>query len=110
MEFSRSLSVRATVGCAFTLLSSLLAAGQSNHAPVRITRAVDQEDVVTLGGHTHPLALPEYDRGPAPDDLPTERILLVLQRAPEQEAALRQLLEDQQVRSSPNYHKWLTPE
>jgi hypothetical protein len=56
------------------------------------------------------LALPEYDRGPAPDDLPTERILLVLQRAPEQESALRQLLQDQQVKSSPNYHNWLTPE
>ena len=31
-------------------------------------------------------------------------------RGAEQEAALRQLLDEQQVKSSPNYHQWLTPE
>jgi hypothetical protein len=56
------------------------------------------------------LARPEYDRGAAPDSLPTERILLVLQRSPEQETALRKLLDEQQIKSSPNYHMWLTPE
>jgi len=39
-----------------------------------------------------------------------ERILLVLQRSAEQESALRKLLEQQQIRSSPKYHMWLTPE
>src|SRR5208337_515521 len=53
---------------------------------------------------------PEYDQGAAPDSLPTERMLLVLQRSAEQEAALRKLLDDQQIKSSPNYHMWLTPE
>jgi hypothetical protein len=38
-----------------------------------------------------------------------ERMLLVLKRSPEQEAALRRLLDDQQDKASPNYHKWLTP-
>jgi len=38
------------------------------------------------------------------------RILLLLQRSPEQEASLRQLLDDQQSKSSPNFHKWFTPE
>jgi subtilase family serine protease len=37
-------------------------------------------------------------------------MLLVLKRSPEQEAALRQLLTDQQIKNSANYHQWLTPE
>ena len=35
---------------------------------------------------------------------------LALKRSDEQEAALRQLLDQQQDKSSPNYHKWLTPD
>src|SRR5208282_3590437 len=61
-------------------------------------------------GNVHPLARLEFDQGVAPDDLPMERMLLVLQRGPEQEADLRQLLDDQQVKSSPRFHQWLTPE
>jgi subtilase family serine protease len=38
------------------------------------------------------------------------RMLLVLQRSPEQEAALRKLLDDQQDKSSPSFHHWMTPE
>jgi hypothetical protein len=71
---------------------------------------VNLENLVTLRGNTHPLARPEYDQGAAPDSLPTERILLVLQRSAQQETALRKLLDQQQVKSSPNYHMWLTPE
>ena len=36
-------------------------------------------------------------------------MLLVLKRSPQQEAALRKLLDEQQSKGSPNYHKWLTP-
>ena len=39
-----------------------------------------------------------------------ERILLVLKRSDVQEAALRKLLDDQQDKNSPHYHKWVTPE
>ena len=69
----------------------------------------DASKLVALRGNVHPLARPEYDFGPAPDDLPMKRMLLVLQRSPEQEAELRHLLDEQQTRSSPNFHKWLTP-
>ena len=37
-------------------------------------------------------------------------MLLVLKRSPEQETALLKLLDDQQDKSSPDFHKWLTPE
>jgi subtilase family serine protease len=63
-----------------------------------------------LKGNTHPLARREFDLGTAPATLPMERMLLVLKRSPEQETALRKLLDDQQDKNSPHYHKWLTPE
>jgi subtilase family serine protease len=37
-------------------------------------------------------------------------MLLVLQRSPAQESALKLLLDQLQQKSSPNYHKWFTPE
>jgi hypothetical protein len=96
---------------AFVLFFSLMAAGQQAATiPARITQPVDLQNLVTLQGNTHPLARPEFDQGAAPDTLATERILLVLQRSPEQETALRKLLDEQQIKSSPNYHMWLTPE
>jgi subtilase family serine protease len=52
----------------------------------------------------------QLDRGAAPASLPMQRMLLVLKRSDQQEADLRRLLDEQQDRSSPNYHKWLTPE
>jgi subtilase family serine protease len=75
-----------------------------------ITQAVDESRVVKLTGNTHPMARPENDLGTAPATLPMERMLLVLKRSDDQEYALRRLLDDQQDKSSPNYHKWLTPE
>jgi Tectonin domain/Pro-kumamolisin, activation domain len=107
MKVSQSLSRQVVGVCAFAVFSCLSAAAQ---VTPRITQPVDAGSLVTLSGHTHPLARPDYDRGAAPESLPMQRILLVLQRAPEQETALRQLLDDQQNKSSPNYHAWLTPE
>ena len=75
-----------------------------------ITEALDEKRLTVLKGNTHPLARREFDLGTAPASLPMERMLLVLKRSDEQEHALRKLLDDQQDKNSPNYHKWLTPE
>src|SRR5579872_5021122 len=75
-----------------------------------ITEPLDESRVTTLRGNTHPLARPEFDLGTADGSLPMKRMLLVLKRSDDQEAALRKLLDDQQDKHSPNYHKWLTPE
>ena len=114
------LSVRAPRNLAGALVSaSLIIAGvatalpllaQSSSVPARVTEVVDRTKLVTLRGNVHPFARPEYDLGAAPDDLPMERILLVFERSPEQEAGLRDLLDQQQVKSSPSYHHWLTPD
>lgn len=98
-----------------TFLSSSLAAQEKTQAiavtprPL-ITEAADDSRVTVLKGNTHPLARPEFDLGTAPASLPMERMLLVLKRSPEQEAALRKLLDDQHDKNSPYYHKWLEPE
>jgi subtilase family serine protease len=63
-----------------------------------------------LQGNVHPLARPEFDKGVLDDAQPATRALILLQRSPDQETALRQLLDDQQNKSSVNYHAWLTPE
>src|ERR1019366_2623334 len=80
--------------CPIWPLASTPAFAQSAAVEPRITKAVDESQVTTLRGNVHPLARPEFDRGPAPPDLPMQRMLLVLQRSPEQEAALQKLLDD----------------
>lgn len=86
------------------------AAVQVSAVPARITQAIDETQLVRLKGHVHPLARPEFDQGAVADSQPATRILLMLQRSAAQEAALRQLLDDQQNKASANFHKWLTPE
>jgi hypothetical protein len=95
---------------ALLLVAPLGVHAQSSAARPQVTDRVDITRLSTLSGNTHPLARAQYDQGAAPPDLPMDRILLVLKRGPDQEVALQDLLAQQQVTSSPNYHKWLTPD
>jgi Pro-kumamolisin, activation domain/Bacterial Ig-like domain (group 3) len=83
---------------------------QSPRIPARITQSVDDTNRTTLRGNVHRLARAEFDRGAVSDALPASHVAIMLKRSDEQEAALGQLLEQQQDKSSPNYHKWLTPD
>jgi subtilase family serine protease len=83
---------------------------QAPVVPARITQAIDETQLVRLKGNVHPLARPEFDQGAVPASLPMQRMLLVLKRSAEQQAALDQLMLDLHNSNSPNYHKWLTPE
>ena len=85
-------------------------AAQENRVPARVTDVVDDTNRVVLRGNVHPMARREFDQGPIDDSQPATRIVLLLQRSPEQEQALEQLMEDQQNKNSSNYHAWLTPE
>jgi Pro-kumamolisin, activation domain/Bacterial Ig-like domain (group 3) len=76
----------------------------------RIVSAVDEKNLATLRGNTHPFAIPQFDQGPAPSALPVSRMLLVLRRSPDQDAALAKFMEQQQDSSSANFHQWLTPQ
>ena len=94
---------------AFISLLPARSFAQTSPTQARIIQAMDESQLTILKGNTCFLARPQYDRGPAPASLPMNRVLLVLRRSPEQEAALEQLLDQQQDQPSPNYHQWLTP-
>ena len=79
-------------------------------ATARVTAVPDEEQLTSLAGHVHPLARPEFDRGAVPDDLPMEHIILLLQRAPEQEMALQARIDQMHNHQSPLFHKWLSTE
>jgi subtilase family serine protease len=104
--------------CIFPLVVFLFASAasakeaqvESSTVQPRIVQPVDETRLTVLPGNTHRLARPQFDQGAAPPDLPMERMLLVLKRSPEQDGALHKLLDDQQDKASPSYHKWLTPE
>jgi hypothetical protein len=83
---------------------------QNSRVAARVTDTVDDTNRTALRGNVHPMARAEFDRGAVADAQPLTRILLLLQRSAEQEAALRQLMEEQQSKNSMNFHAWLTPE
>lgn len=109
--------------CAFALLRHCLVlicltsnfasshAEQPSNSPVtRVAQRIDFKSRVVLRGNTHPLAKHTNDLGPAPANMAATRLLLLLQRSAKQEAELRTYLQGVQDQSSPEFHKWLTPE
>ncbi|MGA9526913.1 MAG: protease pro-enzyme activation domain-containing protein, partial [Terriglobales bacterium] len=76
----------------------------------RITQPIDESNLIQLKGNTIYLADAKHDRGPVDPNTPTGHIIMLLQRSPEQAAALGALMDNQQDPKSPNYHNWLTAE
>jgi hypothetical protein len=95
---------------ASTLVVSTLAGAQQKYVAPRITEPLDEGRRTVLKGNIHPLARAQFEVTAAPPNLRMDRMLLVLKRSSEQETALLKLLDDQQDKSSSDYHKWLTPE
>ena len=99
-------SVRVLCGCAMTLgLASALA---SPPARVLIPRPIDAGKLYTLAGNTPSEANAQNDRGKVADAFAMDHMLLLLQRSPEREQALRSFIDRQHDSTSPNFHKWLT--
>jgi hypothetical protein len=73
---------------AFFSLLAIQAPAQSSTAASRITQPIDATKLTTLTGNTHPLARAKFDQGAVPANFSMDRMLLVLKRSPEQEAAL----------------------
>ncbi len=84
--------------------------GQASLPRPLIAGPTDESNRIQLNTGIHPYATPAFDRGLAPATLPMERMLLVLRRSAEQETALDDFLQRQLEPSSPDYHRWLTPE
>jgi subtilase family serine protease len=88
----------------------VLAGGLCIPSATAAERVIDDKDVVALPGNVHPLARPEFDAGPAPSSLPMERMILVLKRSADKQAELDRFAAALHDRSSPDFHRWLTPE
>ena len=107
----------ALLSVAFTLLpvhaqraDAASSLSQSSAVPSRVLIPVNSESLVQLRGNTPPAARAQFDQGGVDLQLPMNRVVLVLRRSPEQEAALGKLMAEQQDPHSPNYHHWLSPE
>jgi subtilase family serine protease len=102
-----------TVTCIAIALITVLSIGGSGDSQVasrdRIVRAVDATQVAALRGSAHPMARPQFDQGRTnPVQMISGAITFRLSAA--QQAGLDQLLREQQDRTSPNYHRWITPD
>jgi subtilase family serine protease len=89
------------------LLFGIFANAADSTAP-RITTPINESALVPLTGNTHPLALPQFDRGAVPDQLPMTHMYVVLRRSQEQEESLEQLIASQHAPGSANYRQWLS--
>ncbi|HET6936344.1 MAG TPA: S53 family peptidase, partial [Candidatus Angelobacter sp.] len=85
------------------LLTAILTLG------AQAQRTINDADRVTLHGNVHSLARAEFDRGSADAAMPMNNMIMLLSVRPDAQAALDQLLAEQQDPGSPNYHKFLTP-
>lgn len=76
----------------------------------RITEQVQDGQTFTLPRNVHPRVQNATDLGVVPASMEIPLITIHLQPSAAQQEELDQLLQQQQDPSSPNYHKWLTPQ
>src|SRR5271165_1477335 len=103
-DFLRSFSSLFLLPCLWMLCLPIPAGAE------RIPATIDNANLWRLPGSVSPRARPELDRGAVDSSMPMEGIKLVFQPTPEQQNNLDTLLRQQLDPSSPNYHKWLSPE
>jgi uncharacterized protein (TIGR03437 family) len=90
----------------YLIIALLFTAAATRAAQDRLRNPIDPARAVILKGHLNPNARPEFDRGPVAPQTPIAYATLHLRPADGLEA----FLDDLQSPSSPNFHKWLTPE
>jgi subtilase family serine protease len=105
----RSALILAAIGISLPSGGGTLVA-QVPSPPVRIVQSIDEGQLVTLPGNTHPLAKRAFDRGPVAPDLQMGDLVLVLRRSPEAQAAFNAYVASEYEPGSPKYHSWLAPE
>ncbi|WP_263409258.1 Ig-like domain repeat protein [Terriglobus tenax] len=95
----------------FLALVSISASAQiPNRAKPLITQPVNDARRVALRGTIHPLVHSASDQGSVGDAVSLDRMLMTLRRSEDQETELKQLIDQQQDKTSANYHRWLTPD
>lgn len=101
-----ALGISTSAVLCVSLFASLPAAARSR---ALITTPVDNSSRVQVP-HSHPVLRRAVDLGPLGESEALDRMILVLKMAPEQQHALATLLDRQQTKGSPDFHRWLTPE
>lgn len=91
-------------------LFSTVAFSQSAERTARITGPINENQLVTLSGHSNPLAIPANDRGAVDSNLPMAGLSLVLSRSAAQQAAFDAFVAGQYDQNSPSFHQWLSPQ
>jgi subtilase family serine protease len=102
------LRVLVSIFCVAILSSSVNSQAQSRSS--RIDREVNDSVRGTIVGSRPLSARAEDDRGALSSNTALHGMSVVFSRSADQEAALQQLLAEQQTPSSSLYHHWLTPE
>ena len=101
---------RISIALIFLFCLSIPCQSQSAPPPPLVTEAVDAVQRAPLAGRVQDPAQAINDRGPTNESTPAERLLLVLKRPQEREAAFQQFLKDAHTPGSGSWHRWLTPE
>jgi uncharacterized protein (TIGR03437 family) len=78
--------------------------------PDRITRPVEARNTRVVPGNLHRLAQSQFDRGAVNSGMQIHDVTIMFQQSPAQQGELERLLAEQQNPSSPQFHKWLTPD
>jgi len=91
------------------LIASLFSTLTYAETPDRITSPIDSSQMVPVKGNVHGLARPESDLGRADGSRLIEGVSLTFHLSAAQQKDLDQFLAQLADRSSPNYHKYLTP-
>jgi hypothetical protein len=113
MRSFSSLSQYALAGallCSTALLCNPTSMAQGLAPAIRIVDRIDESQLVTLKGNTHPAANLGNDRGRVSPDLRMSDLILVLSRSPEQQAAFEKFVAAQYDSTSPDFHHWLSPQ
>jgi subtilase family serine protease len=93
---------------AFPLILKPQSSGMGRHGRALITEKINESRLSLLAGNTRPEVKTATDGGAVSDDFAMEHMMLQMQRAPEQEQAIRQFVDDLHNPQSPNFHRWLT--
>ncbi len=103
------------VVCLGLLSASAWSFAAAPQAPVpqaalpQITQAVNNQQRIALKGNVRPMPRRARDLGAVDANTPAARVLLLLKRPAEQQAALQQFIAEAHTPGTASYHHWLTP-
>ncbi len=109
MSYKRTIILCGVAACGLLLMPAVRSFTQPETRD-RIVQAIDNSAVSIIKGNVSPWAQPQYDQGPVDESFRLNHITLVFKPSSSEQADLNNFLLQLQNPSSPNYHKWLTPE